>query len=229
MRLILVRHGETLYNAQKRLTGQSDVPLSPLGRRQIAALGKYLAAEHLDVIGASDLVRTRVTAEAIARHHGLPVSTDPNLRELALGDWEGHTYADVLRRDGERMAQWQADPTTCAPPGGETVAQLRDRIVCALSSWQTRYPGASVLWATHGGLMGVLLCHVLGIELHRRGQFRHDNASISEIQLNGERATIVRLNETAHLRAMAMETGADAEGPQSVCKEASFRDDLGPA
>jgi broad specificity phosphatase PhoE len=216
MRLILVRHGETLYNAQKRFTGQSDVPLSPLGRRQIAALGKYLATEHLDVIGTSDLMRTRVTAEAIARSHALPVSTDPNLRELALGEWEGHTYADVLLRDAERVAQWQVDPTTCAPPGGETVAQLRDRIACALSSWQTRYPGASVLWATHGGLIGVLLCHVLGLELNRRWQFRHENASISEIQLNGDRATIVRLNETAHLRAMAMETGADAEGSQSA-------------
>lgn len=216
MRLILVRHGETLYNAQKRFTGQSDVPLSPLGRQQIAALGKYLAAEHLDVIGASDLIRASVTAEAIARSHALPVSADTNLRELALGEWEGHTYADVLLQDAERMAQWQADPTNCAPPGGETVAQLRDRIACAISSWQTRYPGASVLWATHGGLIGVLLCHVLGIELNRRWQFRHDNASISEIQLNSERATIVRLNETAHLRAMAMEAGAVAKGSQTL-------------
>ena len=219
MRLILVRHGETLYNAQKRFTGQSDVPLSPLGRRQIAVLGKYLAAEHLDAIGASDLVRTRVTAESIAHYHTLPVSADPNLRELALGEWEGHTYADVLGQDAELVAQWQADPTSYAPPGGETVVQLRDRIACAIRSWQSRYPEASVLWATHGGLIGVLLCHVLGIELNRRWQFRHDNASISEIQLNGERATIVRLNETAHLRAMAMEAETVAEGSQTPQEE----------
>ena len=93
----------------------------------------------------------------------------------------------------------------------------------------TPVPGASVLWATHGGLIGVLLCHVLGLELHRRWQFRHENASISEIQLNDERATIVRLNETAYVRAMALETGADAQGSQLVCKKASWRDDLGPA
>src|SRR5258707_15697937 len=158
MRLILVRHGETLYNAQKRLRGQSDVPLSPLGRRQIAALGKALAAEPLDVIGASDLMRTRVTAEAIARHHGLPVSADPNLRELALGEWEGQTSAEVLVRDAERMAQWQADPTPCPPPGGDTVGQLRDRIACALSASQTRYPAPTAFSATHSGLMGVCRC-----------------------------------------------------------------------
>ncbi|HYL43393.1 MAG TPA: histidine phosphatase family protein [Ktedonobacteraceae bacterium] len=219
MRLILVRHGETLYNAQKRFTGQSDVLLSPLGRRQIAVLGKYLAAERLDAIGASDLVRTRVTAEAIARYHTLPVRADPNLRELSLGEWEGHTYADVLGRDTELVAQWQANPTSCAPPGGETVAQLRDRIARAIRSWQSHYPEASILWVTHGGLIGVLLCHILGIELNRRWQFRHDNASISEIQLNGERATIVRLNETAHLRAMAMEAETVAEGSQTPQEE----------
>src|SRR5258708_12820893 len=116
MRLILVRHGETLYNAQKRLTGQSDVLLSPLGRRQIAALGKALAAEPLDVIGASDLMRTRVTAEAIARDHGLPVSADPNLRELALGEWEGQTPAEVLVRDPDRVVPWPPHPPTPPPP-----------------------------------------------------------------------------------------------------------------
>ena len=99
MRLILVRHGETVYNAQARFTGQSDVPLSVLGRRQTAVLGECLATECLDVIVTSDLERTRALAEAIARYHALPIWEDINLRELALGEWE-------------------ADPTNYAPPGG---------------------------------------------------------------------------------------------------------------
>ena len=72
--------------------------------------------------------------------------------------------------------------------------------------WQTEYPDASVLWVTHGGLIGVLLCHVLGIDLKRRWQFSHDNASISELRLRGDRLIIVRLNETAHIRALHLET-----------------------
>ncbi len=124
MRLILVRHGETMYNAQRRYTGQSDVPLNALGERQAAALGEYLATEHLDVIVTSDLERTRVTAEAIARYHGLPIQEDIDLRELAFGEWEGYTYDEVLARDAKLVAQWRADPATYAPPGGETVAQL---------------------------------------------------------------------------------------------------------
>ena len=206
MRLILVRHGETVYNAQARFTGQSDVPLSVLGKRQTAVLGECLATESLDVIVTSDLERTRVMAEAIARYHALPIWEDSDLRELALGEWEGYTYDEVLARDADLVAQWQVDPTTYAPPGGETVAQLRDRCARALRHWQTRYPEVSVLWVTHGGLIGVLLCHLLEIDLNRRWQFRHDNASICEIHINGERATIVRLNETAHLRLRGVET-----------------------
>jgi broad specificity phosphatase PhoE len=215
MRLILVRHGETLYNAQRRFTGQSDIALSRLGLHQVAALGASLASERLDVIGASDQQRARVTAEAVAHYHALPVVEDSNLRELALGEWEGYTRAEVLARDADLLERWQADPTGIAPPGGETVAQLRDRVVHALEAWRTRYEGASILWATHGGLIGVLLCHILGLELHRRWQFRHDNASISVIQLKGDRATIVRLNETAHLRDMGVEAGTVAEESQT--------------
>lgn len=206
MRLIIVRHGETYYNAQDRLTGQSDVPLNSLGERQAVALGDSLATEHLDAIVTSDLERTRVTARAIAHNHGLPVQEDVDLRELAFGDWEGYTFDEVLARDANLVSLWRADPSKYAPPGGETVAQLRDRCARALTRWYTQYSEASVVWVTHGGLIGVLLCHVLDIDLKRRWQFRHDNASISELRLRGDRTIIMRLNETAHIRALRMET-----------------------
>ncbi len=206
MRLIVVRHGETSYNAQRRFTGQSDVPLNSLGERQAAALIECLSTEQLDAIVTSDLERTRITAKAIALNHGLSIQEDIDLRELAFGEWEGYTYDEVLARDATLASLWRSDPTEYAPPGGETVAQLRDRCAQALHRWQTQYPEASVLWVTHGGLIGVLLCHVLGIDLKRRWQFRHDNASISEIRLHDEHAIIVRLNETAHIRTLRRET-----------------------
>ena len=206
MRLIVVRHGETFYNAQRRLTGQSDIPLNSLGERQAVALGDFLAMEHLDAIVTSDLERTRVTASTIASSHGLLVQEDSDLRELAFGEWEGFTFDEVLAKDANQVSLWREDSTIYAPPGGETVAQLRDRCARALKRWQTEYPDASVLWVTHGGLIGVLLCHVLGIDLKRRWQFSHDNASISELRLRGDRLIIVRLNETAHIRALHLET-----------------------
>jgi alpha-ribazole phosphatase len=205
VRLIVVRHGETLYNVQSRFTGQSDIPLSALGEQQAAALGKHLAAEPLAAIVASNLQRARVTAQAIARYHRLPVQEDASLREIAFGVWEGATYDEIMARDADQVRRWLADPTIYVPPGGETVVQLRDRVVFALEHWQTRCPEGTILWAVHGGVIEVLLCHLLGVDLKLRWQFRHENASITEIDLNGKDATVVRLNETSHLDELLVE------------------------
>ena len=199
MRLIVVRHGETLFNAQGRFTGQLDVPLSAEGEQQAEALGQRLSIVKLDAIVASDLQRARATAQAIARHHGLAVEVDVDLREIAFGSWEGSTYAEVLAREEALVQRWQADPTVSPPGGGETVTQLHKRVVRALERWRERYPGGTVLWAVHGGVIEVLLCHLLHVELQRRWEFRHANASITEIELEGKGATIVRLCETDHL------------------------------
>ena len=204
MRLIVVRHGETHYNVESRFTGQSDIPLSALGEMQAAALGKWLAEEPLAAIVSSDLQRARVTAQAIARYHKLPVQEDVDLREIAFGTWEGAMYDEILTSDPDLVQRWLADPTIYAPPGGETVIQLHDRVAPALQRWRTRYPEATILWAVHGGVIEVLLCYLLGVDLKSRWQFRHENASITEIDLNGESATVVRLNEVTHLADLVL-------------------------
>jgi len=210
VRLIVVRHGETLYNVQGCFTGQSDVPLSALGVKQAAALGKHLATETLGAIVASDLQRARATAQAIASYHKLPVEEDADLREITFGTWEGATYAEILARDADLVERWQTDPTIYAPPGGETVIQLHRRVVRALERWRARYSQDTVLWAVHGGVIEVLLCHLLVVDLKCRWQFRHDNASITEIDVSCEDATVVRLNETAHLDGLLAEGAAHA-------------------
>jgi alpha-ribazole phosphatase len=199
VRLLVVRHGETVFNAQGRFTGQLDIPLSALGERQAEALGQRLSRERLDVIVASDLQRARATAQAIARHHGLPIEEDTDLREIAFGAWEGSTYAEVVARDAVMVQRWEADPTISAPPGGETVTQHYERVVRALERWHSRYPKSTMVWVVHGGVIEVLLCHVLSVELSRRWDFRHENASITEIDVGDEYAKVVRLNETRHL------------------------------
>lgn len=97
------------------------------------------------------------------------------------------------------MQRWEADPTRCAPPGGETVTELYARVVRALERWRGRYPQSTVLWTVHGGVIEVLLCHVLGVDLRRRWEFRHDNAAVTEIEVSGQGASVVRWNETPYL------------------------------
>lgn len=202
MRLLLVRHGATLNNLEARFTGQADVPLSTLGHCQAVAVGARLSVEPLDVIVASNLRRTRSTAQMIARHHALSVQEDANLREIALGEWEGVTYAEVGARDAARLHRWQTDSAHFAPPGGETTTQVRDRVLHALEYWQEQYPTGTVLWVTHGGVIEVLLCHLLGMDLNRRHQFRPENASITELDLGHKYAILTHLNEIAHLRGL---------------------------
>ncbi|GCE14752.1 histidine phosphatase family protein [Tengunoibacter tsumagoiensis] len=200
MRLIIIRHGETIYNATERLTGQRDIPLTPLGEQQALTVGAYLANDQPDAIVSSDLQRARLTAAAIARYHELPVEVDPRLRELSLGRWEGSTFHDVQREEPEQYQLWREDPSTNAPMGGETLLQFRDRVVASLDEWYARYPEGTVIWVAHAGLIGVLICHILAIDLNRRGQFHHDNASLTELRILPPRYSLVRLNETAFLK-----------------------------
>jgi broad specificity phosphatase PhoE len=211
MRLMLVRHGATANNAQQRYTGHSDIPLSPLGLRQAAALAAALAAERFDLILSSDLARAQQTAEAIAARNAAPLRLDADLREMAMGTWEGRTRAETVALEPEAWARWWAQPDVFPPPGGETLLQLRDRAARAFDRCYAEHAAGNVLWVTHGALTGVLLCHLLGIDLAHRWQFRRDNAGITELEVGPDRrergnpaprmhAILLRLNDTSHLK-----------------------------
>ncbi|HEX6123690.1 MAG TPA: histidine phosphatase family protein, partial [Ktedonobacterales bacterium] len=182
MRLFLVRHGVTASNLERRFTGQSDVPLSVLGERQARAAAAALAGTPLDMVVSSDLRRAWATAEVISRPHGLTPEADPDLREICMGVWEGRAASEIEAEDLELITNWRKDPVRYAPPGGESLEGLRARLVGALARWQGRFPRGTLLWVTHGGSIGTLLCHLLGMDPTRREQFRRDNAAITELE-----------------------------------------------
>src|SRR5579864_9102958 len=118
-RIVAIRHGETTWNAAMRMQGQLDTPLSPRGRWQAGRVGEALAAEALDAVIASDLVRALDTAQAIAARHGLAVSSDPGLRERSFGVFEGYTYADIDARWPTEAARWRRHDPDFGPDEGE--------------------------------------------------------------------------------------------------------------
>jgi probable phosphoglycerate mutase len=135
--LLLVRHGETDWNAVGRLQGHTDRPLSDFGRRQAQQLAEELADEPLDAIYSSDLARARETAEIAGGRLGLPVVLDPGLREKDWGTWEGLTSVE---RDRVEFV-------------GESTEAHQARILQALTEIAGRHPGGRVLVVTHGGSM----------------------------------------------------------------------------
>jgi probable phosphoglycerate mutase len=202
VRLVVVRHGETANNAEQRHTGQLDVPLNTLGERQAHAVARALTGERFDLIVASDLLRARQTAAIIAASRDTPVTYERDLREISAGEWEGMTRAEIHARHPDELARWDADALRYAPPGGETVAQLAERVARALVRSQRAQPDSAVLWVTHGVVIGVLICQVLGIDLAHRTQFRRDNTAITELAVSERGGALVRLNDTHHLAGM---------------------------
>ena len=148
--LLLVRHGETDWNAEGRLQGHTDRPLSDYGRRQAQRLAEELDGDELEVIYSSDLARARETAAIVSKRLGLPVELDPDLREKDWGTWEGLT---AVERDRVEFV-------------GESTETHQERILRALHRISERHPGdARVLVVTHGGSMRRVQTSAMGMAL----------------------------------------------------------------
>ena len=163
-RVLLIRHGETDWNALGRWQGNAPVPLNEAGLAQARALATYLAAQpwRIDVIYSSPLPRARQSAQAIADALGLPVRTDDRLREVDLGDWQGLNRAEVEAWDAERYAAYVPDWYNVAPPNGESRRALQARARAAFDDITARHPGATIAIVSHGGTLGMLLESLLG-------------------------------------------------------------------
>jgi alpha-ribazole phosphatase len=194
MRLLLVTHAETDWNAQGRFQGHAAAPLNERGRAQAAWLRERLANEALQAIIASDLPRAWQTAEIITAAHDLRIETEPRLRELHFGEWEGLTYAEVRDRQAQALADWHNVSLPASPPGGETLASLAQRLQAFLHDLR-EHREESVLLVAHRGCLRVLLCLLLGVDVQKHWEFRLGIASLSELMLATEKAEVVRLNE----------------------------------
>jgi broad specificity phosphatase PhoE len=127
---------------------------------------------------------------------------DPDLREIALGAWEGSTYAEVRGQQPEAFDAWQRDAMRGAPPGGETALALQKRVIHAFERWRQPESDMTQVWVTHGGVISALLCYALELDLTKRWRFRRDNASITEFDVGAAYIIVMRVNDTAHLETL---------------------------
>jgi alpha-ribazole phosphatase len=191
----LARHGEVLHAAEGRFFGHTDIALSSIGVAQAAALGERLAAEPIEAVYASDLVRARESAAPLAAARGTSVVSVPPLREMAMGRWEGLTFAEIQAREPELCARWLADPFAMPFPEGEGVADLRARAVPALRRVVERHAGQRIAVVAHGGTNRVLLAEALGLPLANIFRLAQDYAAWSLIEYRDARAVVHLVNQ----------------------------------
>jgi broad specificity phosphatase PhoE len=162
-RLCLVRHGQTAWNLEGRWQGHADPPLNVTGFDQARLLASELANLSFDAIYSSDLQRARATAEAVATNQALFVKTEPRLRELSMGEWEGKLISEIPVLYPAAWAERQRNPVEAQPPGGESVKQLSQRINAAIAEICAENPPEhQILIVSHGLALAVFLCHANG-------------------------------------------------------------------
>ncbi len=168
-RLILLRHGQTGYNATRRMQGQLDTDLSDLGRRQAAGVAEAMAAFDPFAVVSSALRRAYDTAVAVADRAGLPVEIDARLRETHLGQWQGLTHTDVAAIAPGARPAWRAD-AHWAPPEGESrvdVARRSLRVVDELLDKHEQWGLEPIILVAHGGLIAALTAALLDLPVDR--------------------------------------------------------------
>lgn len=200
MRLLLIRHAETIHNRDSRVQGQADIPLSDLGERQATALGDHLRGEPIAAVVASPLARALETAQAVAREHGLTVETDASLMEMHVGELEGLSTTEMRERFPDFLAEWATERGPAMQmPGGESLLQVQERAWRVVERLRTAHEDATVALVSHNFVLGCLITRALNAPLHEFRRFRLSVAGVTTLRFRGERTLLVQLNDTCHL------------------------------
>lgn len=198
-KVILVRHGQTLWNLEMKYQGHCDVALTEKGVEQAIRAAKRLAGEDISAVYASDLSRALRTAECISKEHNLPVTAIPGLREINFGEWEGLTFEGINSQWTGAMSKLFTHPDEIVIPGGETFREVKKRATSALAKLVTEHPNQTIVVVSHGGTIRTLLCAVLNIHLNHMWNIKQDNTAINMLEYYDKRVMVSLVNDVYHL------------------------------
>ena len=199
-RVFMVRHGATVLSAEDRFAGATDVDLSDEGREQTRRLAARLSREKIAAVYASPLGRTVETAQILAAPHKLEVQTCDGLREINHGRWEQMTRREVEEKFPEEAAEWEKDPYTFAPVGGESGLAVTARALPALIDLVRKHPGENILVISHKATIRLLLSSLLGFDPRRyRDNLDQNPAALNIVDFrDASRARLTLFNDTSH-------------------------------
>jgi alpha-ribazole phosphatase len=200
VQVFLIRHGDTGEALNGRFVGRQDVPLSPLGRQQGAALARCSELQRCREAFCSPMLRARETLEQSGLD--LVCQQDEDLREIDFGQWEALSFAEITRDYPVEVDRWARLEHDFRFPEGEAFAAFLQRIQKAAEriarAAAARKKPVAVF--AHGGVIRILICHWLGLPARHYLVFEIDPASISTVRLFGDRGVLMRLNDLSHLR-----------------------------
>jgi len=201
-RLIIVRHAESHLNLLNRIQGQMDSKLTPKGMKQAARLAVRMKNFKIDKIYSSDLGRAYSTTVEITKHLKTKIVSDPRLREIHLGTWEGMTPAEVDELYDRGYQKWLKKPSECRIPKSERLTSFRKRITGRVREIALANPKKTVLLVTHGGAITAMLSEWLKADFDTLLLNLHiENTSLLFAEFTEKRIRIHGINDTAHLPA----------------------------
>jgi phosphoserine phosphatase len=199
-RIILVRHGQTEWNRIERFRGRADIPLNETGLAQAEATGQRIAAEwQPSAIYASPLSRAVKTAEAIANHYDLQIQPHPGLADIDYGEWQGLTPEEARQRWPVEIDAWYHSPHTVSISGGESLDDLRQRLMETVNELAARHPDETIVLVGHTVINRVILLGVLGLGNERFWKIKQEPCAINVFETEKDGFNLVSLNDTCHL------------------------------
>jgi probable phosphoglycerate mutase len=181
--LLLIRHGETAWNAEHRIQGRLDVPLSMTGVWQSGRLAERLGSETIDAVISSDLARAWMTGVPLADARGLPMVPEPRLRERVFGIFEGKTLDEIAAEHPQEFAAWRARDVDWRMPGGESGTEFIGRVLDAMHEIAATYDGKTIAVITHGGVLDVVYRNARALAWDAPREHLMLNASINRVHV----------------------------------------------
>jgi len=202
IRIILVRHGQTTWNAgagEERFRGRTDLPLDDAGCAQAQAVARRLQRDAISALYSSPLLRAQQTFQPLAGAVGLPIQSHPGLIDINYGRFQGMTHSEAAEVYPQQYAQWQSTPSQVHFPGGESLHDVQARLLAMLEELADRHSEQIVALVGHQIVNKVLACTLLGLDLDQIGRIQQDTGALDIFQQTGTGWITLCLNDTCHL------------------------------
>jgi broad specificity phosphatase PhoE len=198
MKIYIVRHGETQWNKEEVFRGRKDISLNETGKKQAERVGLYFSYRHINRIVSSPLARARQTAEAISNIISIAIETMEELTDFNFGIWEGLPLREVEKRFPADFAIWKTSPEKLRIENGDTLAMVRNRISAGLANITSGQEGAVVI-VTHRVICKIIVLYALGIGNEHFWDMKYDPGSITLLDRENDKYTLIFSNDTCHL------------------------------